>query len=100
MASLSKQGHWKEGVHEIFLHLDEEFKRHFIEAIATLYWSDSTGNTALAAAISQLPQVLEARLEDLDSKLERDRLEQEAAEGALLENERQMDPRTRGMPII
>ncbi len=57
LASLNKLGHWKEGVHDVFLHLDEEFKRHFVEAIVTLYWSDSTGNTTLAAAISQLPQV-------------------------------------------
>jgi len=97
--------HWKEGVHPLFLLLDEEFKRVFVESVATLHWLDSSAfsEAAISASlvfqpIAQVPQLLDARLDALHKRWQGEKQTMEVAEAALLEGERHMDAKQRQYP--
>lgn len=92
----ARYAHWKQGVHPLSYQLDEEFKRSFAEAIATLHWLDSSrasssGNEAVLESMDQISRVLQTRLAAFEDKLEKELQEEEIAEAALLEGERRMD---------
>lgn len=90
--------HWKEGVHPLYFHMEEESKYAFVEAVATLYWlgdSASSENQAVVESLEQIERKLDERLSCVEGKLLYQQQEEELSEAALLEGERRMDPMQR-----